>query len=955
MGIRIKGSSTFVSLKWKLMLTLLLTLSLVYLLAQTLSYSRQQQELEAELSARNRQQLDMLNATVDASYRRLQDIAQILLLSPAGEAGSGAAVGGRWPQLTQTMDGRATEALMLGLVDLVQLYGIDGHLQRAWGMPLDIRPEVILQVLEHEQPQRSISCRHDCLRYVAIPLMLGGGETAVLLVGSPMLDVVLEYHRQSTVDIGLVLAPPGRGDGQPLRLVALTNRDRHESMLASLDLTAGLESPDATHRLKHEGRELELQLSPLQQDVSDSRAYWVILSDITAPLKAMRDRRLFDMSIALCGIVLALALLALMLRRPLGYLGRLAEQLPQLAGAGGQRSQELHQLPARRETGVLHDELDVLADSAVELARRLDELEGAVADHTLHLERRSAALQRERDFVTSLFDTAEAVILTQGRDGVIQSLNQHGGRLLGLPVPLPPDCRFAAIGLLDEAEGAPAQLQSLYAGEIQRLQLDTRFRSADGRELHLSWQHSRLRDVGDHDACILSIGLDMTERRHAESRLYWLANHDPLTRLPNRQLFFEALVGRIKSAAQSGRELALLCCDIDDFKSVNDSLGHHVGDQLLQAVALRIGELGSEEHHLARLGADEFVLMLESDHDVMAASTALARRLIGTFVEPFHLNGYEIYSTVSIGISLFPEHGLDATDLVKNADLAMIEAKEQGSGRYRIYHTAQGSVRVERFALGNELRRATDRGDFTLQYQPKVDALSGLVCGMEALVRWQHPEFGAVSPGRFIPLAEEMGLIVPLGRWVLNEACRQMAQWQQAGMIPIRVGVNLAGPQIAHESLLQEVDEALGQAGLPATLLDLEITENFVIRQPELTVSKLTQLRERGISLSMDDFGTGYSSLSYLKRLPIDTLKIDQSFVRDIGQDRDDEAIVKAIIVMCRSLGIGVLAEGVETSEQRDFLLKHGCSRIQGYYYSRPLDPPALWDFVDQHGMAGSC
>ncbi|ANG63739.1 hypothetical protein A8C75_15450 [Marinobacterium aestuarii] len=932
------------------MLILLMTLSLVYGLAQTLSYSRQQRELAAELSARSQQQVDMLNATVDTSYRRLLDIAQVMLL-PRNDA-LAAPTDDPWSQQAQDMESRATNILMLGVVDLVQLYSADGQLQQAWGESLAIKPEIVRRVLELEQPQQSISCQNNCLRYLAIPVMFEGGTTAVLLVGSLMHDVVLEYHRQSTVDIGLLLMPSGRGDGLAPRLMALTNRDRYESMLSHMNLTARLQSPGSSFRLTVDGRELELLLSPLVQDISDSRAYWLIISDITAPLEAMHNRRLFDMSVALSGIVLVLVLLALMLRRPLGYLGRLAEQLPQLARVGGLRKQELQQLPAGLGSRAFSDELDVLADSAGELASRLDELEDAVADHTLHLERRSAALQRERDFVTSLFDTAEAVILTQSRAGVIQSMNQHGSRLLGLALPLQPGYRFEDIGLLAEGEDAQAQLQSLYEGRNPRLQLDTRFVADDGRELHLSWQHSRLRDAGDRDAYILSIGLDMTERRHAESRLYWLANHDPLTRLPNRQLFFEALVQRLKSAAQSGRELAMLCCDIDDFKGVNDSLGHHVGDQLLEAVALRIGEITVEEHHLARLGADEFVLMLECERDIASAASCLAQRLIGAFVEPFHLGGYEIYSTLSIGISLFPEHGQDATDLVKSADLAMIEAKEQGSGRYRVYHAAQGSVRVERFALGNELRRATDRGDFTLQYQPKVDALSGLVCGMEALVRWQHPEFGAVSPGRFIPLAEEMGLIVPLGRWVLNEACRQMAQWQGEGMIPIRLGVNLAGPQIAHEGLLQEVDAALAHSGLPPTLLDLEITESFVIRQPELTISKLIQLRERGISLSMDDFGTGYSSLSYLKRLPINTLKIDQSFVRDIGKDRDDEAIVKAIIVMCRSLGIGVLAEGVETSEQLDFLLKHGCHHIQGYYYSRPLDPLALWDFVDQHGSS---
>jgi diguanylate cyclase (GGDEF)-like protein/PAS domain S-box-containing protein len=941
MSAGMSASKPFISLKWKLMLCLLVTLSLVYGLAQSLSYSRQQQELAAELGARSQHQLDMLNATVDTSYRRLLDIAQVMLIQPAAAEPES-------PQ-ARDMDRRAQNVLMLGVVDLVQLYSADGQLQRTWGASLEIEPEVIRRVLEFEQPQRSIACQQNCLRYLAIPVMLGGGTTAVMLVGSLMHDVVLEYYHQSSVDIGLLLAPTGQGAASP-RLVALTNRDRYEPMLSQLLLQAQLQSPGSAFRQAFEGRELELLLSPLAQDVSDSRAYWLIISDITVPLEAMRSRRLFDMGVALSGIVLALVLLALMLRRPLGYLGRLAEQLPQLARVGGLRSQGLQQLPVRPGLKACSDELDVLANSASELAHRLDELEDSVADHTLHLERRSAALQRERDFVTSLFDTAEAVILTQSRTGVIQSLNQHGSRLLGLTLPLQPGYRFADIGLLTEDDDAQTQLQPLYQGQSPRLQLDTRFVAEDGRELHLSWQHSRLRESGDREAYILSIGLDMTERRHAESRLYWLANHDPLTRLPNRQLFFEALVQRLKDAARSGRELAMLCCDIDDFKSVNDSLGHHVGDQLIEGVAQRIGETLSEQHHLARLGADEFVLMLESEQDVATAASQLAERLIGALVEPFHLEGYEIYSTACIGISLFPEHGQDATDLLKSADLAMIEAKEQGSGRYRVYHTAQGSVRVERFALGNELRRATDRGDFSLQYQPKVDARTGLVCGMEALVRWQHPEFGAVSPGRFIPLAEEMGLIVPLGRWVLNEACRQMAAWQGEGMIPIRLGVNLAGPQIAHEGLLQEVDDALARAGLPATLLDLEITENFVIRQPELTIGKLIQLRERGISLSMDDFGTGYSSLSYLKRLPINTLKIDQSFVRDIGKNRDDESIVKAIIVMCRSLGIGVLAEGVETCEQLDFLLNHGCNHIQGYYYSRPLDPESLWGFVGQHG-----
>jgi diguanylate cyclase (GGDEF)-like protein/PAS domain S-box-containing protein len=847
----------FFSWKWQIILLLLTTLTLVFALAQAVSYQRQQQEFSTERHQANLEHLNRLNATIQASYRRLFDIA--------------------------------------------------------------------------------------------VPVMLRGGETAVLLVASLMHEVVPEYHRQSHVDLGLLrIAATVAGAEQSPEILSLTQRAAHEAMLEGLDHGSWLKTIDAPLVLDYGGRSFELLLSPLVQDAS-ATVYWLLVSDITAPLQAMRQRQLFDALLSVVAILLALIVLALMLRRPLRFLGLLAQQLPQLARVGGMRKQELQALSAGLHRLAYRDELNALADSAVELASRLDELEDSVAHHTLNLERRSAALQRERDFVTSLFDTAEAVILTQSKEGVIRSLNQHGSRLLGLRLPLSPGCRFDSIGL--DAKSEDAQLQLLYEGKIKRLQLDTRFVAADGRELHLSWQHSRLREAGAGDAYILSIGIDMTERRNAESRLYWLANHDPLTRLPNRLLFFEALELRITESENSGQELALLCCDIDDFKSVNDTLGHSIGDQLLQAVGRRIGEVVANDCHLARLGADEFILMLQSP-DARDAATGLAQDLIRSLVEPFHLDGYEIFSSIGIGISLFPEHGSKATDLIKSADLAMIEAKEQGQGRYRVYHAAEGTVRVERFTLANELRRATERGDFSLQYQPKVNALSGLVSGMEALVRWQHPEFGPVSPSRFIPLAEEMGLIVPLGRWVLNEACRQMAQWQRDGMVPVRIGVNLAGPQIAHDSLLQEVDEALSAAGLPARLLDLEITESFVIRQPDIAISKLGQLRERGISLSMDDFGTGYSSLSYLKRLPINTLKIDQSFVRDIGQDSDDEAIVKAIIVMCRSLGIDVLAEGVETAEQLSFLLRHGCAQVQGYYYSCPLDPSALWDFVDQHGSA---
>jgi diguanylate cyclase (GGDEF)-like protein len=377
--------------------------------------------------------------------------------------------------------------------------------------------------------------------------------------------------------------------------------------------------------------------------------------------------------------------------------------------------------------------------------------------------------------------------------------------------------------------------------------------------------------------------------------------------------------------------------DLDLFKNVNDSLGHPAGDQLLKVVAQRIRQRLREEDTLARVGGDEFVVLLE--HLRRAEDAAIvAQAILGVMSEPAALSGgHEVYVSGSVGVSLFPDDGGDATQLMRNADTALYQAKAQGRNTYRFYTEALTRAANDRLSLEARLRRGFERGELLLYYQPQVSIEDGRILGVEALLRWQSAEDGFITPDRFIPLAEETRLILPIGDWVLHTACAQLRSWIDEGCEPVRVAVNISSRQFEQKDLASSVRTALEQSGLPPELLELEITESAIMAQGEQAVEAIRELKALGVSIALDDFGTGYSSLAYLKRFAIDTLKIDRSFVRDIPEDRNDQAIAATIIAMARTLGIQVLAEGVETPEQLAFLCSHGCHAWQGFLFSRPV------------------
>jgi diguanylate cyclase (GGDEF)-like protein/PAS domain S-box-containing protein len=434
---------------------------------------------------------------------------------------------------------------------------------------------------------------------------------------------------------------------------------------------------------------------------------------------------------------------------------------------------------------------------------------------------------------------------------------------------------------------------------------------------------------------------DISHIKRSQEKLDHLAHYDALTGLPNRLLLIERLEHSIKHAERNAKQFAVIFLDIDQFKHINDSLGHPIGDDLLQRVAANLIDCVRQDDTVSRIGGDEFVLLLDDIEKSEHAGIA-AENMMMSFSKPFLLEGHRIHVTASLGITLYPRDGMDAATLLRNADAAMNRAKEEGRNTFQFYTEELTSKALERVLLKNNLNQAIENRQLHLLYQPQIDLHSGKIIGAEALIRWEHPQQGMISPAKFIPVAEECGLIHSIGKWVLHTACIQARAWLDQGLDIGRISVNIAGPQIQRGGLVSEVNEALSVSGLPTSHLELEVTEGFIMQQAEFAIEQLLEIRQLGVTLAIDDFGTGYSSLSYLKKLPIDKLKIDRSFVQDIPDDPDDMAIAEAVIALGKSLRLTVIAEGVETEAQSGFLKEAGCQEVQGFLFSKPIKPEEL-------------
>jgi len=552
-----------------------------------------------------------------------------------------------------------------------------------------------------------------------------------------------------------------------------------------------------------------------------------------------------------------------------------------------------------------------------------------------------------------IIETMSDALLVMDENARISLVNPAASKLLGIP-------ESELIGTQADTHLAGLHLENLLKELDSNTVIRNRqvpFREEKGARRVLNVSASRMHDRYNTSLASVLVMSDVTERTTAEERVNFLAFNDELTRLPNRLNFYTRLEQELQSANRDNRRFTILYLDLDRFRRINETLGHIAGDDLLCAVAERIKKRldnpsgGSNfagmmpNGFVARVGADEFALAMAGLIDIDDIRS-FATRLLEDLARPFMLGEHEVTISASIGIAQYPQHGDDTKNLFKNADSAMYHAKDNGRNTYQIYKDEMKADTADRLALENDLRRAVERDELELYYQPQFDGRSRTVVGCEALLRWKHPERGMISPMVFIPLAEEAGLIHKMGEWVLNTACKQAQLWQMAGFKDLKVAVNLSGHQFRQSNLVLIVAQALIKSGLNASLLELELTEGIIMRDVVETTRTLGELKSMGIGISVDDFGTGYSSLSYLKRLPIDVIKIDRSFVSDISTDADDRAITDAIIGLAHSLRKSVIAEGVETEEQVAFLTQRDCHIMQGYLFSKPLPASSFTDLL---------
>lgn len=574
--------------------------------------------------------------------------------------------------------------------------------------------------------------------------------------------------------------------------------------------------------------------------------------------------------------------------------------------------------------------------------------------------RAQQALEAERAFLQNVMDGIDDPVLVIGKDYSLLRMNRVA-RQAAAASQLPVSClKCYQISHRSEqpCSGAehPCPLQEvLSSGRTCRVIHTHCGRNGEPRTLEMV--ATPLRDEGHALIGIIESSRDITEQlalveqlREKDLNYAHLVQHDTLTGLPNRLLFADRLSQGIRRAHRRGTKLAVLFVDLDRFKHINDSFDHTYGDEVLRAVAKRLRTLFREDDTLARMGSDEFAIILtELKQDSDAA--LVARKILGLFADSFEVQGHVLFLGACIGLSLYPEHGESVDELVRNADAALHRAKEEGRNTYQYYSQELTSKAFERILLETSLHQAVIRGELILHYQPQIDLATGGVCGVESLVRWQHPEMGLISPARFIPLAEESGSILGIGEWVLYEATRQMRRWQTAGLMAKNavISVNLSVKQFDQDDMIEMIHSALQDSGLSSGSLELEITESIMMQAPELASQRLARLRKLGARIAVDDFGTGYSSLSYLRSLPLTKLKVDQSFVSNLPSDPNDVAIAKAVIGLAQSLSLEVLAEGIETDEQLDFLVREGCLSGQGYLFSRPLDADALGQYLRAH------
>ncbi|MBZ9559622.1 MULTISPECIES: EAL domain-containing protein [unclassified Modicisalibacter] len=846
-------------------------------------------------------------------------------------------------------------------VDEMRIFNDRGQVLAARGQPLpgDTPPfdGWTRQVMRKETPLSTLRCLQDCRQYTVVPVLAGGASVGVVVLSRSLADLTRYARSMAQSDVALLVAerysaglssaavtpPPTTASGVPGErylaawrgsLITLTHQDQNLPILRDAARQAPLSRlTEGPWNFAHRGRTYELAAVPMNDSAEfPSRGYLLLISDITEQVEAIRRDTRHSLTIALLGWLAAEGLLLLILWRPMARLRDLAVLLPRLA----QRDFDGVQRSLARDKRHFTDEIDTLERTTLELAGQLESLEHAVSSRDQELTRRLAELSVERDFVSGLLDTARVLILTQDEQGRITLVNRFTETVTGYDADALMGRRFAEL-FRHEHHGherlplPPQEHASQEEGELLTARRESRI---------IAWYHAPIPGQGQHAGTLISVGLDITERKRAEERLAWLAHRDPLTDLYNRRFFQDALERALTIDAQG----AVLFLDLDQFKEVNELSGHNAGDQLLRLVARALaGEL-EDEAIIARLGGDEFSILLENADAHLACR--VAERIVRVLEEiDFSTNGRRHRAVASIGIALYPEHGSSQIDLMAGADLAMYKAKENSSQRWHLLSTVVHSREElrQRVYWVERIRQALRENDFELVLQPIRRLTDDSIRHYEALLRMHGDNGALVMPGLFIPIAERSGQIVELDRWVLRESLGLLARLQRHG---VSLAVNLSGQSLHDANLTEFLERTLVESGADPQRLILEVTETAAVTDFATARGVLQGIRDLGCQTALDDFGVGFSSFHYLGQLPADYIKIDGSFIQKLLDSPEDRLIVKAIADIANGFGKRTIAEFVDQARMLPLLEQYGITYAQGYYIGRPVPASevlAIW------------
>lgn len=937
-------SRIFISIRWKIILLASFVLTMTGSLFIWKQYRLQLEDFDAE-QARFRenttqivQQLFLFQSERIETLARIlvehDDVRQFILKRQTG-------------QLLRAIDVLSNELSSTQAINSVIFHDNEQNVLTIWGNPADadsIKP-IARMAASQELPQEHIACDQICRYQIVLPIAHQGKTIGTIALVSSLEEVVLNLYHLSNAQIAVLSGYAAKSDNP------FTRNTKVLSMNGGGDTAKILEAARMgiwrNGHFQHSQNGKQYRMVGIAIPVkSDHQPGLAVISDVTEQVRTIQ--MLLKRSLWWGGstLFLGILLLYLLLHPTIRRIQHVGQVLPLL---GEEKFADVRQQAQQQR--ILPDEMDALEKLACTLADQLEGLKNKSLLYASSLSTQAMQLAQERDFITGLLDTAPVLIVSYDRQGDIQLANQYALEACGLDNAALDGQKFQQLFLGAQDEDC----FNLLANTVnkQTCRSESVLSNTQGERRDIVWFHSRLTLADDQENPVfLSIGMDISTQKQQAAEIHSLAYYDPLTHLPNRRLLQDRLKHIIATDEAHQHYCALIAIDIDGFKTINDTKGHKIGNWILTEIAKRLQEALDEVNTIVRIGSDEFVVLLEElgrDATQAAIQAKLTGEMLRTLLaETYCWQGQEIHCTGSFGIDLFMGGSAQPEEHLKQAEIALHYAKDAGRNTLRFFDPDMQTMLEQRTSLEADLRLSLPRNQFRLFYQPQVD-LSGHVIGAECLLRWIHPERGLVSPLQFIPLAEATQLILPIGQWVLETACQQIKNWESSSQTAhLHLAVNVSAQQFHQSDFVEQILAALKKFAIDPAHLKIELTESTILDNIVETIEKMEILRQHGVRFSMDDFGTGYSSLAYLTQLPLEQLKIDQAFVRNLGIKHSDSVIVQTIINMARSLDMDVLAEGVETAAQRTFLKNAGCLKYQGYLFGRPLPINEFMGYLEQ-------